>query len=174
MKLYLASLIVLSSSLFAVPDASEWKKPRNFHIAFEDQFRDQINVIENEDLAPSEAADYSKNEAYWFELEPLNEKTNEQRIYVSADGSASISLKDTYPNFPTKAHWINEKLIFIRVYWGRIVGTDLIFDTEKKEFIHREMVYDGTILYQQTRQALGRADPDGGINSVTSLRDSTP
>ncbi|MBT64263.1 MAG: hypothetical protein CML13_13745 [Puniceicoccaceae bacterium] len=161
MKFYLAPLLILSCSLIAVPDASEWNKPRNFHVAFEDQFTDQIKIIEIKNLAPSKAAEYSKNEAYWFELEPLNEKTNEQRISVSADGLATISLKDTYPNFPTQAHWINEKLIFIRVSWGRIVGTDLIFDTEKKEFIHREMVYDGTILYQQTRQALGRADPDG-------------
>ena len=174
MKFYLASLCILSSSLIAVPDASEWNSPRNYHIAFEDEFSDRIEVIEKENQAPSEAANYSTNEAYWFELEPLNEKTNEQRISVSADGSATISLKDTYTNFPTKAHWMDEKLIFIRVYWGRIVGTDLIFDVEKKEFIYREMVYDGTILYRQTRQALGRADQDAGINSVTSLRDSTP
>ena len=164
MKFHLACLLILSSSLIAVPDASKWNKPRDYHIAFEDEFSERIEVIEKEYQAPSAAATYSKNEAYWFELEPLNEKTNEQRISVSADGLAAISLKDTYPNFPTKAYWINEKLIFIRVYWGRIVGTDLIFDTEKKEFIHREMVYDGTILYQQTRQALGRADPDAVDN----------
>jgi len=147
-----------------MPDASEWNQPRNFHSAFEDEFSDRIGVLEKEKRAPTKTANYSENEAYWFEIEPLNEQTNEQRIAVSGDGHITISLKDTYPNFPTKAHWINEKLIFIRVYWGRIVGTDLIFDTEKKEFIYREMVYDGTILYRQTRQALGGADSDGAVN----------
>ncbi len=159
MKFPLASLIILSGSLLAVPDASEWKKPRNFHTAFENEFSDRIQVTNKDKRAPSETANYSENEAYWFEIEPLNQKTNEQHISVSADGLATISLKGTYPNFPTSAHWINEKLIFIRVYWGRIVGTDLIFDAEKQKFIYREMVYDGTILYQQTRQVLETADP---------------
>ena len=161
MKFHLAVLLILSSSLIAVPDASKWNKPRDFHIAFDQKYEPRIEVIDGERRAPSETADYSKNEAYWFEIEPLNEKTNEQRISVSADGSVTISLKDTYPNFPTKAHWINEKLIFIRVYWGRILGTDMIFDTEKNEFTYREMVYDGTTLYQQTHQALGMADQGG-------------
>jgi hypothetical protein len=70
----------------------------------------------------------------------------------------TILLKDTYPNFSTKARWVNEKLIFIRVHWGRILGTDMIFDTEKNEFTYREMIVDGTILYQQTRQALEKSD----------------
>lgn len=162
MKFNLAFLLMLSSSLMAVPDASEWNQPRDFHIAFEEQFSDRIEVIEKGNRAPSKTADYSKNEAYWFEIEPLDDKTNEQCISVSGAGRVIISLKGTYPNFPTKAHWINEKLIFIRVYWGRIVGTDMIFDSEKKEFVYREMVYDGTIRYQQARQAEGRVDPDDG------------
>jgi hypothetical protein len=162
MKFRLALLMILGSSLIAVPDASKWNKPRDFHIAFDQEYEPRIEIIDGGRRVPSETADYSKNEAYWFEIEPLNEKTNEQRISVSADGRVTISLKDTYPNFPAKAHWVNEKLIFIRVYWGRILGTDMIFDTEKNEFTYREMVYDGTTLYQQTRQALGRADPVDG------------
>ena len=158
MKFHLAFLMIFSSSLIAVPDASKWNKPHDFHIAFDPGYEPRIEIIDGGRGVPSETADYSKNEADWFELEPLNEKTNEQRISVSADGSITILLKDTYPNFPTRAHWINEKLIFIRVYWGRILGTDMIFDTDKNEFIYREMVYDGTTFYQQTHQALGMAD----------------
>ncbi len=56
-------------------------------------------------------------------------------------------------NFAIEARWINEKLLFIRVYWGRIVGSDYIFDVELGSFVHKEMVYDGTLLFQQTNQS---------------------
>jgi len=70
----------------------------------------------------------------------------------------TIILKDSYPNFPPQARWISEKLIFIRVWWGRIVGSDLIFDVEKREFVYREMIHDGTHLYRQSRRSPGRKD----------------
>jgi hypothetical protein len=41
--------------------------------------------------------------------------------------------------------WLNEKLIYGSVPWGRIVSTDFIFDFEKKEFIYREMANYGQL-----------------------------
>ncbi len=48
--------------------------------------------------------------------------------------------------------WINEKLLCIRVWWGRICGTDLIFNVEQERFIYREMVWDGGIPYYQIQE----------------------
>ena len=80
---------------------------------------------------------------------------------ISGEDVIAITLDDAYPNFPVRVHWINEKLIFIRVWWGRIVGTDIIFDVEKQVYLSLEMVVDGTQLYNQTRQALEKADQGG-------------
>jgi hypothetical protein len=35
--------------------------------------------------------------------------------------------------------WLNEKLLFVQVWWGRIVSTDLILDAEKRSFTYKEM-----------------------------------
>jgi len=42
--------------------------------------------------------------------------------------------------------WLNEKLLYGSVWWGRIVSTDFIFDFEKKEFIYREMASYGQLV----------------------------
>jgi len=34
--------------------------------------------------------------------------------------------------------WVNEKLLFIEVWWGRLVATDLIVDIEKGEIVYIE------------------------------------
>jgi hypothetical protein len=41
--------------------------------------------------------------------------------------------------------WLNEKLLYGAVSWGRIVSTDFIFDFEKKEFLYREMANYGQL-----------------------------
>jgi len=42
--------------------------------------------------------------------------------------------------------WLNEKLIFGEVWWGRIGATDFIFDVEQRKFIYREMAHFGELV----------------------------
>jgi hypothetical protein len=42
--------------------------------------------------------------------------------------------------------WLNEKLIFGEVWWGRIYATDFIFDVEQHKFIYREMAHFGELM----------------------------
>jgi hypothetical protein len=42
--------------------------------------------------------------------------------------------------------WLNEKLLYGSVWWGRMVSTDFIFDFEKKELIYREMANYGQLV----------------------------
>ena len=42
--------------------------------------------------------------------------------------------------------WLNEKLLYGSVWWGRIVSTDFIFDVEKKNFIYKEMANYGELV----------------------------
>jgi len=49
---------------------------------------------------------------------------------------------------------VGDKLIYMQVWWGRVLGTQYIYDVENECFIHREMIVDGTVLYQQTQAAL--------------------
>ncbi len=42
--------------------------------------------------------------------------------------------------------WLNEKLLFGSVWWGRIVSTDFVYDVEEKRFIYREMANYGDLV----------------------------
>jgi hypothetical protein len=35
--------------------------------------------------------------------------------------------------------WLNEKLLYGQVWWGRLGSTDFVFDADRKRFIYREM-----------------------------------
>jgi hypothetical protein len=69
---------------------------------------------------------------------------------------ASIGRSDEAPtktltfldhaNGDVTIHWLNEKLLYGSVWWGRIVATDFIFDVERGEFIYREMANYGAFV----------------------------
>lgn len=44
--------------------------------------------------------------------------------------------------------WLNEKLVFMRPWWGRIVATDLIFDVEREKIIYAETLTDGSLAHR--------------------------
>jgi len=49
--------------------------------------------------------------------------------------------------------WINEKLLFMRPWWGRIAATDLIYDVEAEKVIHAEGVMYGYLAFLQYRES---------------------
>ena len=44
------------------------------------------------------------------------------------------------------AQWLNEKLLFVEVWWGRMASTDLILDVSKKTFLYEEMADYGEMI----------------------------
>lgn len=49
--------------------------------------------------------------------------------------------------------WVNEKLIFMRPWWGRIAATDLIFDVEAEKFVWSESLVDAYLAHQQYQES---------------------
>jgi hypothetical protein len=49
----------------------------------------------------------------------------------------TIDFRD-HGNGGVTVHWLNEKLLFIRVWWGRIVSTDLVLDVDSGNPIYSE------------------------------------
>jgi hypothetical protein len=101
----------------------------------------------------ADGAVFSSNGEYWFNTDGLQE--GKQIIVISSDDNQhQLTLNNPYPNFPAKISWVNEKIVFIRVYLGRTHGVDMLFDSESGKFIYRESLIDGTLLFRQTKQAL--------------------
>jgi hypothetical protein len=58
-----------------------------------------------------------------------------QRVSFVDHGSGGVSVQ-----------WLNEKLLYGSVWWGRLESTDFIYDAEKKRFLYREMAYYGELV----------------------------
>lgn len=67
-----------------------------------------------------------------------------------------ITLSRHYPDFEV-VRWVSEKLLFfVRVWWGRVVGSDTIFDVEAEPLIYAEALNDGSIPFDQARTSEAR------------------
>jgi hypothetical protein len=84
--------------------------------------------------------DASPDEVWSPEIRVFNERPYLLRV-VFPDAHA---VKDPV--------WINEQLLFVRVWWGRVAGTDFILDVEREELVHRTPFRYGAIAFQQFKQ----------------------
>ncbi len=64
---------------------------------------------------------------------PAGSKVLQLAFQEHASGGASVQ-------------WLNEKLLFGRVWWGRIYSTDFILDVEKEQFIYKQMAHYGELI----------------------------
>jgi hypothetical protein len=70
-------------------------------------------------------------------------------VYVRGNAARPIDLSIKFSNHASggvRATWLNEKLLFLQVWRGRIVSTDLILDVEAKLFVHREAGNYGILI----------------------------
>jgi hypothetical protein len=62
-------------------------------------------------------------------------------IYVLGNRANPMKLKITFFDHGSggvRAMWLNEKLLFVQVWWGRIVSTDLILDIDTSKWIYAQ------------------------------------
>lgn len=57
----------------------------------------------------------------------------------------------------SEAEWINEQLIYLRLWWGRIAGSDFIVDVEKERIVYQQPFIYGGLAFQQFQQC---SDPE--------------
>jgi hypothetical protein len=129
-----------------------WTKPRIYH----DQDRDNpwkknvtIARVQTKKLKPGV---YSPNKAYFFVKEGKGRPDAKITVYAEKkDHLIEIRFVELFAL--TDARWINEKLLFMRPWWGKVAATDIIYDVEKEMVIHSESVKDGAIAYRQYRES---------------------
>jgi len=70
-------------------------------------------------------------------------------VFVGGAGLKGRELKISFLDHGSggvHAEWLNEKLIFIEVWWGRIVATDLVLNVENASFIYKEDAQYGEMI----------------------------
>lgn len=140
----------------------EWNQPRIYHRPFDERFASQILL--NRCAVPSMLPELkmSPNDVYWFAIISPNRTKNgpwhtDVLIDIERDYLLRIQFRDIH--YCRDIEWVNEKLLRIRVWWGRICATDLIVDVEQEQIIYKEMVWYGLVPYQQFQQAKQNPPP---------------
>jgi len=134
-----------------------WQQPRIFHAgAPAAEFANRIHIIQSgADISPAGEAIVSSNNVYRFWVREVSSENPDSGVGVVIDVGRSqrptLLLQGAVQS--PAPRWLNEKLLFLRVMWGRVVFSDIIFDVEKSELVFHELVQDGTIAWQQFQQA---------------------
>ena len=91
---------------------------------------------------------YSANKGYYFVAED-GRPNGAVTIFAEKNYLIRIEFSELFGLSDVK--WINEKLLFMRPWWGRIAATDLIYDVEAERMIYAEGVTDAYLAFQQYR-----------------------
>jgi len=142
-------------SFHTTPD--KWDEPRIFQTPFDDHWAERISIEKISFQESQKDKVFSPNKAYWFSVIEPNSVSSAIRdaqinIYNERDYILCMKLLELN-HYQITTKWINEKIIYIRAWWGRVLGFDLLFDVEIEKFIYKENVNDGGIAYLQCQQA---------------------
>lgn len=139
-------------------DPACWSAPRVFHPGgVTAELADQLHIIEAPaGLAPDGSAITSPGgkHRYWLRPAPANNSGGDGSGVVIDNGGETwpVLLFENLRSIP-QPRWLSDKLLFVRLQWGRMVFSDIIVDTETGALVYHEETRDGTIAWQQHRQA---------------------
>ena len=145
-----AFCIAQDSEYHTTPD--KWDTPRVFHTPFDNKYTDRMK-FSHSDLRDCPEKVLSPNQAYWFHIQRPNTKKEgpwSTAVYVYNERTYAIKIEFLdHAGYDVRASWINEKLMYLEVWWGRILGTYIIYDVEQENVVKEEMVHYGGIDFQQ-------------------------
>ena len=96
----------------------------------------------------------SPNGAYAFHLDEMPAEAGNSDYTLRIDNERPYVLELAFPEARgvVTPNWINEKLLFVRVWWGRVAGTDYLVDVEQEAVVLVDPFRYGAIAFQQFRQ----------------------
>src|SRR5262245_44647589 len=126
-----------------------WSESRMFQNSEAYPWKENIAIGAVKGEKPK-GGELSPNKGYSFVVEG-GRPSGKITIYAEKDHLVQISFSELFGLSDVK--WINEKLLFMRPWWGRIAATDIIYDVEKEQVIYSEFVTDGYIAVQQFQES---------------------
>lgn len=126
-----------------------WKESRNFHNGSDSKNWKPNIAFEHVPLKAFSEKVFSPNKGYYFVREGWRGKAA-LYIYSEKDYLIKISFNKLHG---IKEKWVNEKLLFLQPWWGRIAATDIIYDVENEKIVYIEDLTDGHIAFDQYRKS---------------------
>lgn len=127
-------------------------EPRYVYRPFDDEFerRMDVTIVPSIPSASPEAVLAMHGEG-WIDIKHPDFSKGGPWItsinISSTFGARRISLID-HAAYNSTAWWVTDKLVGIRVWWGRLVGTVAVYDIENNSWPHREMFSPKELLNQ--------------------------
>ena len=147
--------LAYSNEWHTSPD--KWKEPRSFHAPFDKKYENRIRITKVKFTEKASNKIFSPNKAYWFAVNlPDTGKPGPWSaqiiVFNERDYFTKIKIIDYAATYSVNTKWINEKLLYVQFWFGRIMGAYFIFDVEKEKILMKEMVWDGHQAFQQFKQ----------------------
>lgn len=134
-----------------------WREPRIYHQGSPSRaIRDRIRISRDAVPLRDSGGTVSSNGAYRVWTPPPSPGT-------TGGASAYLLIDDEMPRplrlqisgaiAPPAVQWVSEKLLFLRIAWGRVQFTDLVFDVELGRPIYEEDARFGAEAFAQFQSA---------------------
>jgi hypothetical protein len=169
MRSVLAAVLALAS--LALPGAVQaaqfhtppgcWTAPRITHGPWSEQPGERAAVLRERVAAP-EGAQWTASPNGVYRLRKVDPDFSapppwNTRIVIEAERPDAVVVElRNHGNASAYAVWVNEKLVLVRVWWGRLLGADLLVDAETGEIVWKETARGGDAAFEQSR---GQACP---------------
>jgi hypothetical protein len=153
-RISLFSLLTAISNLAFAADAPAftpdcWSEPRQYHeTRTSDTWKQNIKITTAKMSIPK-PGQLSPNKGYFF-IKDDGRPTGKITIFAEKDHLVLVQFTQLFGL--SDVRWVNEKLLFMRPWWGRIAATDIIYDVEQEKVIYAEDLIDGTMAYDQARE----------------------
>jgi hypothetical protein len=140
-----------SSSAAQVADACDLAKVH--YSPVEDKYMEKIKLQAVSDFEVPEDAEkqFSPQRGMWlYANQPNYHKDGPwttTALIRSADGNTARKLTVIdHGQGGVKLEWLNERLLFGRIWWGTILSTDFIVDVQNREYIYQQNAYYGDLM----------------------------
>jgi hypothetical protein len=158
----LTFLMLFLPSLSSAPTLSQESHPslpkcgegRVQYTPFDENYSQRIILREERNSGPSEPdgnKEYSTQRTAW--VSPSSPEYsrpgpwNTTVTIATPAGSKVLQFAfQDHANGGASVQWLSEKLLFGRVWWGRVYSTDFILDVEKEQFIYKQMAHYGELI----------------------------
>ena len=136
-----------------VATPSTWTKPRQIFLGPGSQPL-RIGEASNEELRSVADKIYSPNKVYFFSEQIV--PTCVLRVFNDKEQGLTLRPIPRYAHRPIRAEWINPKLLYVTVSFNPHFGAYWIYDVENETIIHRELMNDGVMAWQQNHPTVPR------------------
>jgi hypothetical protein len=146
----------------------QWREPRNYETPFDPAFDGNLILSREAAGRAFKLQVPSPNGAYWFGVDPdwpehpavacggadfeIKDEDASFAVFTERSDLLRVTLKRHYSNFIIRVRWVNERLLYVQVWWGRALGSCYLLDVEAEKVVHREMVRSGEIPFQQAHE----------------------